>query len=139
VAATARHERRGPAVQHVVHPQEVAAADLQDVAEAPRGHEAGRGALALEQRVDPDGGAVDDEATVGEPHAGLIHAAQDSGEELAGRAERLGVDDGARRLVQRGEIREGAADVNADSHKCTLAARAAWPSRRALRTESRLL
>jgi hypothetical protein len=138
-AAAARHERRGAAVQHVVHPQEIAAADLQDVAEPLGGHEAGRGALALQERVDPDGRAVDHQPTIGQPHAGLVHAAQDAGEELAGRAEGLGVDDNARGLVERDEIREGTADVDADSHKCALAARAAWPSRRALRTESRLL
>jgi hypothetical protein len=71
-------------------------------------------ALPLEQRVDADGRAVNDEPTVGQPHAGLVHAAQDA-LECARRAERLGGHDDTRRFVERDEIRERAADVDADS------------------------
>ena len=58
---------------------------------------------------------MDDEATVLEPDARLIDTVQDALEQRAWRAQRLGVDDGARGLVERHEVREGAADVDADS------------------------
>ena len=63
---------------------------------------------------------MDDEPAVGEPGARLVDAAEHAVEELARGAERLGVDDGARRLVERDEVREGAADVDADpeGHRC---------------------
>ena len=114
-AAAARHERRRPPVEHVVHPEEVAAADLEHVAEALGRDEAGPGALALEERVDADGRAVDDEPAVREPRARLVDAAEHAVEEIARRAERLGGDDRAGGLVERDQVREGAADVDADS------------------------
>ena len=115
MAATARHQRLGPPIEHVVHLQKVAAPDLEDVPKSLGRDEPGARALPLEQRVDADGRAVNDEPTVGQPHAGLVHAAQDALEELARRAERLGGDHGTRRFVERDEIRERATDVDADS------------------------
>jgi hypothetical protein len=114
-AATARHERRGTPIQDVVHPEEVAAPDLEHVAEAIGGDEPGARALAFEQRVDADGRAVDHQSRVGKASAGLIDAAEHAVQERLGRAEGLGVEHGTGRLVQRDEIREGAADVDADA------------------------
>jgi hypothetical protein len=115
VHAAARHQGLGPPVKHVVHLQEVAAADLEHVAEPVSREEPGPRALELEERVDPDRGAVDDEATIGQPHAGLVDAGEDAVEQLARSGEGLGGDDGARGLVERHEIRERAADIDTDS------------------------
>src|SRR5262252_5789223 len=113
-ASPPRHERRGPAVEDVVHPQEVAATDLEDVPEALCRDEAGSRPLALEERIDTDGGAVDDEATVGKTRARLVDAAKDAPQQVGRCAERLGVDDRTGCLVQRHQVREGAADVDTD-------------------------
>ena len=113
--AAARHQWLGTPIEHVVHLQEVAAADLEDVAKSRGGDEAGARPLQLEERVDPDRGPVDDEPAVRQPDAGLVDAGEDALEELAGGAQSLGGDDGARGLVERDEVREGAADVDADS------------------------
>ena len=74
-AAPARHQRLGPPIEHVVHFQEIAAADLEHVPEPLGGDEPGARPPALEERVDPDRGAVDDESAVSQPDAGLIHLA----------------------------------------------------------------
>ena len=113
-AAPARHEWRRPPIEHVVHPQEIAAADLEDVAEAFGRHQPRARALAFEERVDADGRAVDDETAVLELDARLVDAVEHTLEERVRRAQRLAVDDGARGLVERHEIREGAANVDAD-------------------------
>ena len=57
---------------------------------------------------------MDDEAAIFEADARLVDAVEDTLEERARRAQRLAVDDGARGLVERHEIREGATDVDAD-------------------------
>ena len=54
-----RHQRAVLVEEKVVGLRPVAAADDVDVARAARDHEAGLGALALDQRVDRDGRAVD--------------------------------------------------------------------------------
>jgi hypothetical protein len=113
--AAARHQGRRPAVQHVVHAEEVAAADLQHIPEAIGGDQPGPGALALEEGVDADGCPVDDEPAVGQAGAGLVHAAEDALEEVLGGGERLGVDHRPGRLVESDQVSEGAADVDADS------------------------
>ena len=56
-----------------------------------------------------------DEAAVRELRARLVDAAEHAVEEIARRAERLGVGDGARGLVEHDQVRERAADVDADS------------------------
>ena len=114
-ATSAGHERRRPSIEHVVHAQEVAAPDLEDITEAFSGEESGASPLPLEQGIDADCRAVDRQPTVGEVDAGLICAPQDAVQQLGGCAEGLGVDHGARRLVERHEVREGPTDVDADS------------------------
>jgi len=64
VRAAARHQRLGTPIEHVVHLQEVAAADLEDVAKPFGGDETGARPLQLDERVDPDRGPVDDEPAV---------------------------------------------------------------------------
>ena len=113
-AASARHEWRRAPIEHVVHLQEITAADLEDVTEPFGRHQPRARALAFEERVDADGRAVDDEAAIFEADARLVDAVEDTLEERARRAQRLAVDDGARGLVERHEIREGATDVDAD-------------------------
>ncbi len=119
-AAAAGDQRGGPPIQDVVHAQEVAAPDLEHVPEPLGGDEAGQRALALEQGVDPDGGAVDDEAAVGQARARLVHAAEDALEQVVRGREGLRVHHRPGRLVERDQVREGAADVDADpeSHGC---------------------
>src|SRR5207302_956932 len=90
------------------------APDLEDVAKALGGDHAGAGALALEQRVDADRRAVDHQPTVREVDGGLLGAAEDAIEQLRRCAEGLGVDDGPGGLIERHEIRERPADVDAD-------------------------
>ena len=50
-----------------------------------------------------------------ELRARLVDAAEHAVEEIARRAERLAGGDGARGLVEHDQVREGAADVDADS------------------------
>src|SRR5262249_28473287 len=128
-AAAARHEWCRTAIQHVVHAQEVAAADLEDVTEALRGEESGARALALEHGIDADRRAVDREPTVGEIDARLIDAPQDAVNQPRRSAESLGVDDGSRGLVERDEVRERPTDIDADPecHRAVLLARAVYP------------
>ena len=114
-ASPARHERCRTPVEHVVHLEEIAAPDLEDVAEALGRDEARPGPCSLEERIDADGRAVDDEAAVRELRARLVDAAEHAVEEIARRAERLAGGDGARGLVEDDQVREGAADVDADS------------------------
>jgi hypothetical protein len=114
VGAAARHQRLRAPVEHVVHLQEVAATDLEDIAKPLGRDEARARPLVLEERVDPDRGPVDDEPTVRQLHSGLIDAAKDALEKLARRAEGLGGHHGARGLVERDEVCERAADVDAD-------------------------
>ncbi len=127
-AAAARHQGGGPAVEHIVHAQEVAPADLEHVPEPLGGDEAGQHALALEQGVDPDGGPVDDEAAVGQARPRLVHAPENPLEQVVRGGEGLGVHQGAGRLVQRDQVREGATDVDADPecHGCAKYT-GAWP------------
>ena len=94
-------------------PPPVAAAHLQHVAEAAGGDDADLGTAALEQRIGADGGAVHDRAygvDIAE-RAQALHEAQGfvtaAGRDLGG-AEAPG------RLVEQEQIREGAADVDAD-------------------------
>ncbi len=114
-ASPSRHERCRTPVEHVVHLEEIAASDLEDVAEALGRDEARPGPCSLEERIDADGRAVDDEAAVRELRARLVDAAEHAVEQIARRAERLAGGDGARGLVEHDQVREGAADVDADS------------------------
>ena len=126
-ATAPRHERRRPLVEHVVHPEEVAAADLEDVPETLGRDQAGQGPFALEEGIDADRRAVDHESAVGQPRAAWIDAAEHAVEEIARRAERLGGRDRAGRLVERDQVREGAADVDADPQGHATARRARGP------------
>ena len=113
-AASARNERSRSPIQNVVHPQEVAAPDLDDVTEAFGGDEPRARALAFEQGIDADGRAVNRQPTIGEIDAGLIRTPQHAVEQRGRCTEGLGIDHGPRRLVERREVRERSTDVDAD-------------------------
>jgi hypothetical protein len=66
VDAAARHQRRRVAGEDVVEVVAVGAADLEHVAEAARRQQPHHGAAPLEQRVEADRGAVDEELGGGE-------------------------------------------------------------------------
>ncbi len=89
-------------------------AQLEHVAEAPRGDEPGAGALALEQRVGRGGRPVDDHRHLGRARRsagqGSLHAAGLVGH----RGRDLGDPDQAGGLVDAHQIGERAADVDPD-------------------------
>src|SRR5439155_8803796 len=115
----ARHERRLLAKAQVVHGRAVGPGDLEDVAEPGGGHQGGPGPGPLGQRVDDDRGPVDQEGDRGRVQSGLPDAVRDPGLESRWSGGRLGEDDPAALLVERDEVREGAADVRChpDAHQ----------------------
>ena len=106
------HERSRLLVDVAVHIGLIHAADRVDVAKAPRGHQPGRGALFLENDVETDGGAVNEEGDLGKLDAGARQARQDAVREGLGARGRLGHPQRPRLMVEQHEIGEGAADVH---------------------------
>ena len=105
---------RGEAAGHAVGVRAGAAAELEDVAEALGGDQAGAGEAALEDGVGGGGGAVDDQVDLGEvdprPRRGR------RGRRVAwfvGGGRGLGEADGAGGGVEQHEVGEGAAHVDA--------------------------
>jgi len=104
-----RHEERGDVAFR--------AADLDQVAEAGGGEDRHARAAALEDRVGADGRAVDEPPDVTARDAQRLEPGQKR-RALVERLRRdLGDDDAARRFVHRGEVGEGAADIDpGDEH-----------------------
>ena len=114
VAQLARDQRRLAVEAQVERLRAVAAANLQQVAEAARGQERGAGAAALQQRVDDKRGAVLDEARLARIKPCLADAVEDRLAQvpIGGRA--LGVGDRSAFDVAGDEVGEGPADVDGD-------------------------
>ena len=105
VAAIVQVERIGP----------VAARDFEHVAKSGRGDEGRLGALALDQRIDDEGGAVVDETRLVRRQLHLVEAVEDPFDEISVGRRALGVSDAAAIVVVRDEISEGTADIDGDS------------------------
>ncbi len=98
----------------------VAAAHFQHVAEAGRGDDADARALALQQRIGADRGAMDDGAERGERPEGLQALEEADGLVAAVRGD-LGGAERARRLVEKEQVGEGATDIDANERGHALA------------------
>ncbi len=122
--AVARDQRLGPSRHQVVGIGHLEPRQFQHVDEILRREQAEADALALNHRVDADGGAVREIADVlgvdAEAAPELRQAGNDLAAGLLRRRQYLQCRQAARRFVQGAEIREGAADVHADSiaHRC---------------------
>ncbi len=104
VAAIVQVERVGP----------VAARDFEHVAKARRRDEGRLGALALDQRIDDERGAVVDETRLVRRELHLVEAVEDAFDEISVGRRALGVGDAVVLVVVRNEISEGTADIDGD-------------------------
>ena len=97
------------------------AADLERIAESLAGQQRGRRALALDQRIGDQGGAVDDLARAS--IAALADASVSSSPTsiadrgIVRRRQRLADDERAARIVIDDEIGEGPADIDTGAHR----------------------
>ena len=103
-------DERGEAAGHAVGVGPRAAAELEDVAEALGGDQAGAGEAALEQGVGGDGGAVDEEVDAVEGRGGGVEGGEDAGGLVRGGR---GLDEADGGAVEEDQVGEGAADVDA--------------------------
>jgi hypothetical protein len=101
--------------EQVVGVGPVHAADLVDVAEALGDQQRGIGARALQQRVDRDGRAVQEQVAVAQVDVGAVQGGLDAVDQRAVGGQRLAEQQLARGLVERGHVGEGAADVDGDA------------------------
>ena len=108
----------------------VAAAHLQHVAEPRRGDEADPRALALEQRVGADRGAVNDGAEIGDA-AERLEPGEKARRLVAALRRHLGGPESPGRAVEQEEVGEGAADIDADRSPAASSARAPTHNRSA--------
>ena len=110
----ARHERAMAVEKQVVGLGPVAATDGIDVARAARDDEAGLRTLALDQRVDGGGRAVDQLGDAGGSKPALVEAVDDALHQVFRRGQTLRLRKAASLGVVADEIREGPADVDCD-------------------------
>ena len=122
--AVARDQRLRPSRHQVIRIGHLEPRQFQHVDEILRREQAEANALALDHRVDADGGAVREIADVlrldAEAAAELRQPGNDLAAGLLRRRQYLQRRQTACRLVEGAEIREGATDVDADSiaHRC---------------------
>ena len=117
VAQRARHQRLGPADEEVVEREPALGADLDDVPKTRRGEQRGARALALDQRVGGERGAVDDHAHVARRAPGARQRLPDRRHETLRRIGIGGQDLGGRERVAVGEhdVGERSADVDGEA------------------------
>ena len=101
--------------EEIVGIRPVDAADLVNVAKAFGNDERGVGAFALEDRVDGNGRAVEEEADIAVIGLGLGDAVVDALDQPLGGREGLAEGELAARLVEHGDIGKGAADIGGQS------------------------
>ncbi len=101
--------------EQVVGVGPVDAADLVDVAKAFGDQQRGVGAGALQQRVDGDGRAVQEQVGVLHIQPGAVQRVLDAVDEVCMRGQGLAEMQRAGALVERRQIGEGAADVDGDA------------------------
>ena len=110
-----RHQRPVAMKEQIIGFRAVAAADDVDVAGAAGDDQSGLGALALDQRVDGDGRAVDQLVDRGSRQAALADAVENALRELMRRRQAFGLDEFLRLVVEADEVGKGAADVDGNS------------------------
>ena len=125
-AHVAVDQRRVLLEEQVVGLRPVDAADLVDVAEALRGQQRAARAGALQDGVDRDRGAVQEQPRGVEARAGLADAVLDAGDQPLRRGQRLAEAERAGRLVERGDVGERAADVGGQADRRGTVASTAW-------------
>ena len=108
----ARHQRPEAMKEEVVGFRAVAAPDDVDVTGAAGDNQAGLGALALDQRIDRDGRAMDQLVHGRGSKSALVDAVDDSLRELRGRGEALGLHELLAGIIEADEIGEGAPDID---------------------------
>src|SRR2546421_4098882 len=117
--ARPRDERRGQLREEVEHVGNAMAADVEDVAEALGDEQRRARALTLDDRVHRERGAVHERADRRGIGAVLARERLDPGEDRRGRPFGCGRElqdcESARGLVEEREVREGAADVDAEA------------------------
>jgi len=107
---TAGHQRTMLVEQKIIGLGPIAAADDVNVAGAARHDQASGSALALDQRVDGDGRAVNELVDGLKP--ALVQAIDDALNQVGRRGQALGLHECARRLLEADEIRERSADID---------------------------
>ena len=117
--AAPRHDGVGKAEEQVVDVVALLDPEFEHVAEAARRQQARRGAAAFDQRVGHERRAVQDLGELRDRDAGLRDHRRDAGQgafrRVLRRREALMQGYGACRGVQQHEVREGAADVEAET------------------------
>src|SRR5262245_56200147 len=116
-AERALDERHVLAEEEVVCLRAVDAPDLVDVAEAAGRDERSPSAVPLEERVDRDRRAVEEEVRSLERPARLPEAGADAAHDTVIRRQRLAEEERAVRLVEDGDVGERAADVGGDAQR----------------------
>ena len=107
--------------EQIVGIRPVDAADLVDVAEALGDQQRGPGALALEDGVDGDGGAVEKQSRGPVVAPGLVDPGIDAFDQPSG-VDSLAERQIAGPLIEGGDIREGAADIGGEAKAVGLVA-----------------
>src|SRR5918999_885319 len=87
-------------------------ADLINVAKSFGRHQRGLGAVALNDRVDHDGGAVNESSDFAEPYCGFRQTIQHASRQLRRRRQRLSQRQRAVRFIENHRVSERAADIN---------------------------
>ena len=112
-----RHQGLVAMKKQIVGFRAIAAADDVDIARAAGDDQAGLGALALDQRVDRDRGAVDQLIDRGGFDPAFANAVEDALHQMGRRREALGLDEAACLVVKADEVGKSPADVDGnDDH-----------------------
>ena len=116
-ALRARHQGHMLGEEQVVGVGPIDTTDLVDVAK-PLGDQQGRaGPVAFEQRVDGDGGAMQEQVAVGQVDARTVERVLNALVQVAMGGQGLAKGDLARGLVKAGHVGEGAADVDGHAQR----------------------
>jgi hypothetical protein len=102
------------AEEQVVGFRPVDAADLVDVAKAPRGEQRAAGAFALQQRIDRNRGAVQEQRGIGERASGVVEGAMHAVDQPGWRRQHLAEPQFAGLAGQHCHVGERAADIGGD-------------------------
>ena len=129
-------ERRGLIPLQVVVVLSVHPLDENDVAKSLRRDQRGARSAPFEQRVGRDGRAVDQRADIGDGQLELVQDAHHAVDGIARRARALRGVELAGLLVDQRQVRERAADVDADAIAWTVAHRSSRPATAARRVYS---
>ena len=110
-----RHQRPVTMKEEVIRLRAVAAADDVDVAGAAGNDQSGLGALALDQRIDGNGRAVDQFLDRGGREPAFADAIEDALRQFMRRRQAFGLDELFRLVVEADEVGKRAADIDGNS------------------------